>query len=165
MNIKTLKVFETFRVYYWRGGQDSNLRSSYKPDNRLAGGPNQPLWHLPREFGLQVQRREWDSNPRGLAPNLFSRQAPSSTRSSLRAEGFYHNLADRNDQVSGYFPESPKCKRVLSGMQIQNQGFLTDRFERCSYNNYVVSFSIKEHSCSNLHPSRKKVARDWSNTA
>jgi hypothetical protein len=31
----------------WRGGWDSNPRSSFIPDNRLAGGPNQPLWHLP----------------------------------------------------------------------------------------------------------------------
>jgi hypothetical protein len=30
-----------------RGGRDSNPRSSYKPDNHLAGGPIRPLWHLP----------------------------------------------------------------------------------------------------------------------
>src|SRR5690606_33072745 len=31
----------------WRGGQDSNLRTGFQPVNRLAGGPNRPLWHLP----------------------------------------------------------------------------------------------------------------------
>jgi hypothetical protein len=33
--------------FFWRGGQDSNLRTGLKPVNRLAGGPNRPLWHLP----------------------------------------------------------------------------------------------------------------------
>ena len=37
-------------IFKWRGGWDSNPRSSFKPDNRLAGGPNQPLWHLPGEI-------------------------------------------------------------------------------------------------------------------
>jgi hypothetical protein len=61
-----------------------------EPDNRLASGFNQPLRHLPIIVSLPgiKWRREWDSNPRGLAPNLFSRQAPSSTRLSLQAEGF-----------------------------------------------------------------------------
>ena len=30
-----------------REGQDSNLRSTLKADNRLAGGPIRPLWHPP----------------------------------------------------------------------------------------------------------------------
>ena len=33
--------------FFWRGGRDSNPRSGFTPDNRLAGGPIQPLWHLP----------------------------------------------------------------------------------------------------------------------
>ena len=35
----------------------------FYPDNRLAGGPNQPLWHLPN-YQVVVRRRERDSNPR-----------------------------------------------------------------------------------------------------
>ncbi len=35
------------RTFSQRGGRDSNPRSRYSPDNHLAGGPNQPLWHLP----------------------------------------------------------------------------------------------------------------------
>ena len=45
-----------------------------------------------------VRRREWDSNPRWLSPNMFSRHAPSAARPSLhgnltfrqRRERFYH---------------------------------------------------------------------------
>ena len=42
-----------------------------------------PLWPDNRLLG---RRREWDSNPRWLSPHLFSRQAPSSARSSLQVE-------------------------------------------------------------------------------
>ena len=35
----------------------------YGPDNRLAGGPIRPLWHLPN-IPLSSQRKERDSNPR-----------------------------------------------------------------------------------------------------
>ena len=41
---------------------------------------------------MTFQRREWDSNPRWLSPRRFSKPLPSAARSSLRAEGFYHNL-------------------------------------------------------------------------
>ena len=37
-----------------RGGRDSNPRSRYSPDNHLAGGPNQPLWHLPNVNPLHL---------------------------------------------------------------------------------------------------------------
>ena len=37
-------------------------------------------------------RREWDSNPRWLAPRRFSRPLPSAARSSLRARRFYHDF-------------------------------------------------------------------------
>jgi hypothetical protein len=30
-----------------REGRDSNPRRTYKALNRLAGGPDRPLWHLP----------------------------------------------------------------------------------------------------------------------
>ncbi len=35
----------------------------YSPDNRLAGGPIRPLWHLP-SIQLSNRRKERDSNPR-----------------------------------------------------------------------------------------------------
>jgi hypothetical protein len=63
------------------------------PRTHLAGEPNQPLWHLPiYNCPDDTQRREWDSNPRWLAPRRFSRPLPSAARSSLRAEGFYHKF-------------------------------------------------------------------------
>jgi hypothetical protein len=52
------------------------------------------------QVGYLLLRRGWDSNPRWIAPYLFSRQAPSSTRPSLQVvgrrplspkrEAFYH---------------------------------------------------------------------------
>ena len=72
--------------------------AEFNPGTHLAGEPNQPLWHLPNRFrrsafrcspeacrflaegGLRMaesdERRERDSNPRWVAPHLFSRQAP-----------------------------------------------------------------------------------------
>ncbi len=68
------------------------------PSTHLAGEPNRPLWHLPKrllivDLRLLIEildgqtsisnpqstikrRRERDSNPRWVAPHLFSRQAP-----------------------------------------------------------------------------------------
>ena len=36
-----------------------------------------------RAYTRIVRRREWDSNPRWLSPNMFSRHAPSAARPSL----------------------------------------------------------------------------------
>ena len=52
----------------WRGGRDSNPRRLLHL-NRLAGGPNRPLWHLPSMRFLR--RRERDSNPRSLRLPVF----------------------------------------------------------------------------------------------
>ena len=41
-------------LYQRRGGRDSNPRSSYSPDNHLAGGPDRPLWHLPIIYLLRL---------------------------------------------------------------------------------------------------------------
>lgn len=54
----------THFLFNVRGRQDSNLRTGYKPVNRLAGGPNRPLWHLPRYAVVKTERSERDSNPR-----------------------------------------------------------------------------------------------------
>ena len=60
------------------------------PDNRLAGGPIRPLWHLPSmRF---VERREWDSNPRCRASDTvvfkttaINHSATPPRRSHIRA--------------------------------------------------------------------------------
>src|SRR5687768_6164417 len=39
----------------WREGRDSNPGRSFKPLNRLAGGPIRPLWHLPAEAMCRAQ--------------------------------------------------------------------------------------------------------------
>ena len=44
---KSCEIRNFFLLNIWRGGRDSNPRSSLTPDNHLAGGPIQPLWHLP----------------------------------------------------------------------------------------------------------------------
>jgi hypothetical protein len=51
---------------------------------KLAGAQLvlKPIKHLDI-LSRNPQRREWDSNPRWLAPNMFSRHAPSAARSSL----------------------------------------------------------------------------------
>ena len=71
--------------------------AEFNPSTHLAGEPNRPLWHLPEyEVVASLRRRRWDSNPRWVAPNLFSRQAPSAARPpllnycSVRAVKFYH---------------------------------------------------------------------------
>ncbi len=48
-------------ITFWcwkRGGQDSNLRSALWADNRLAGGPNRPLWHLPMIYDVLATEGE-----------------------------------------------------------------------------------------------------------
>ena len=64
-----------------RGGGDSNPRLSNKPNNHLAGGPIQPLWHLPNlhliRFPSWFQTEGEGFEPTvGVNPHLFSRQAP-----------------------------------------------------------------------------------------
>ncbi len=44
-------------------GEDRIRTCGTLPYNRLAGGPNRPLWHLPL-IKLLNERRGWDSNPR-----------------------------------------------------------------------------------------------------
>ena len=55
------------------------------------------------------QRREWDSNPRWLAPNMFSRHAPSAARPSLQRVRFYHNrtAARAKGGVNPRVPDGP----------------------------------------------------------
>lgn len=84
-------------IYPQRGGRDSNPRLRLKPQHSLSRRA-QSASLAPPLINMLPWRRERDSNPRWVAPHLFSRQAPSSTRSSLRrcmrysleAEEFYH---------------------------------------------------------------------------
>jgi hypothetical protein len=108
----------TERVFPY-GGED-RIRTcdrGFRPGNRLAGGPIRPLWHLPNiryvvatfltpsvrtgavafvldDSSRHCWRREWDSNPRWLSPNMFSRHAPSAARSSLQGSAVFWGGSD-----------------------------------------------------------------------
>lgn len=66
--------------------------TGFKPGNRLAGGPNRPLWHLPQPTGEAVSHSVVNSQAEGegfeppvsLSPLRFSRPLQSSTLPSLR---------------------------------------------------------------------------------
>jgi hypothetical protein len=57
-------------------GGEGGIRTrgrGFSPDNRLAGGPIQPLWHLPNFCQAEGEGFE---PPVGVNPQLFSRQPP-----------------------------------------------------------------------------------------
>ena len=88
----------TDNLLYRRGGRDSNPRLSFSPSNHLAGGPIQPLWHLPGKktffqrassanchvYGKIVAEGVGFEPTVGVNPHMFSRHAPSAARSSLQ---------------------------------------------------------------------------------
>lgn len=83
-----------------RRGRDSNPGTRYQV-NSLAGSPIRPLSHLSRNYlQLMRDRREWDSNPRRLAPQQFSRLPPSTTRTPLQENRF----DNRNRYLTGPSP-------------------------------------------------------------
>ena len=51
-----------------RGGRDSNPGWSFKPHNRLAGGPNQPLWHLPNNTPDTTENKQYLAEGEGFEP-------------------------------------------------------------------------------------------------
>ena len=73
-------------------GFEPSLRSTRTTP--LAGEPLRPLgyfsmpiwWVIPPRAppAAELWRREWDSNPRRVAPRRFSRPVPSTARTSLR---------------------------------------------------------------------------------
>jgi hypothetical protein len=88
-------------TFFQRGGRDLNPRRRFKPPHSLSRraqsatlAPPHILLSLQksRTSADDLQRREWDSNPRWLAPRRFSRPLPSAARSSLRAQRFYHKF-------------------------------------------------------------------------
>ena len=74
---------EQFILQGWTSGE-GGIRTrgrGYSPDNRLAGDPIRPLWHLPNIPVVNSARPgqaegEGFEPPVGLRPQLFSRQPP-----------------------------------------------------------------------------------------
>src|SRR5688572_30051643 len=84
------------------------------------------------------QRREWDSNPRWCDPNMFSRHAPSATRPSLLARGFYHK-APRYSIIA---TRAPKICCRISNSRISIIGF-----QMSWYNSRPMKYHIWTEGC------------------
>ena len=84
-SIKKLVASDMTLATNWRGRRDLNPRAGFSQPTPLAGEPLRPLGYFRRSMVFYEKwRREWDSNPRRLAPRRFSRPVPSTARTSLQ---------------------------------------------------------------------------------
>ena len=79
--IRKKTIFTRFLFSAGREGFEPS--AEFNPGTHLAGEPNRPLWHLPSLVGLGGGRGI-RTHGEPFDPHLFSRQAPSATRPSLR---------------------------------------------------------------------------------
>ena len=101
------------------------LAPFFRQSTPLAGEPLRPLGYFRRS--IWSWRREWDSNPRRLAPRRFSRPVPSTARTSLRIVLHFRtpkhdtisrgNLSTKNPRKAGKVFLKKLKKRLANGTE------------------------------------------------